>query len=178
MKNVLIISSSPRIKGNSDTIAHEFEKGALEANNHVDFINLAAKKINYCLGCYGCRKEHKCIQNDDFNSILEKVIKADVIVLATPVYFYSMTGQLKVFIDRLVSNYTSIRADIYLIVTAWDSNKGELTSTLEAIRGCTRDCLVDCPEKGVVIGGGLGDRGDASNHKEYLSQAYNFGLNC
>lgn len=178
MKNVLIISSSPRINGNSDTLAHEFEQGALKAGNHVDFVNLAKKKINYCLACYGCREKHRCVQKDDFNEILELALKADVILLATPVYFYSMSGQLKVFIDRLVAAYTEIRADMYIFITAWDENKVNLQSTLEAIRGATRDCFNDCPEKGVLLAGGLGDRGEAKEHPDYLKKAHEMGQMC
>lgn len=152
--------------------------GAIKSNNHVDFINLAKKKINYCLGCYGCLESKKCIQDDDFNPILEKALKADVIVFATPVYFYSMTGQLKVFIDRLVANYTKVRADIYIIVTAWDSNKTNLESTVEAIRGCTRDCFENCPEKGVIYAGGVVDKSDVKKRDDLLKLAYDAGLNC
>lgn len=176
MRNVLIISSSPRLAGNSATLSHEFERGAKEAGNHVDFIDLATKKINYCHGCYGCADGGHCVQKDDFNDILDLVMKANVIVLATPVYFYSMSGQLKVFIDRLVANYTKIRADIYLIVTAWDDDKKHLESTVTAIRGCTRDCLVDCPEKGVILGSGLWKDEDAKGHPELLKVAYEMGL--
>lgn len=177
MKNVVIVSSSPRIGGNSDTLAHEFEKGAISAGHHVDFVNLAKLKINYCLGCYQCAKNHVCCQKDDFNYFLEIILKADVILFATPTYFYSMCGQLKVFIDRLVANYTAIRADIYLLVSAWDSNKNNLQSTLEAIRGATRDCFEDCPEKGVLLAGGLTDRNDAKS-SSYLKTAFEMGKGC
>jgi len=103
--------------------------------------------------------------------------KADVIVLATPVYFYSMSGQLKVFIDRLVQNYTKISADIYLFATAWDPEIANLESTIEAIHGCTRDCFENCAEKGVLIVGGVSEKGDISGREE-LTKAYEMGLNC
>lgn len=178
MKNVLIISSSPRINGNSDTLCREFERGAKEAGHNVKYINLVEKKINYCLACYACTNTGKCFQKDDFNEILDLALKADVILFATPVYFYSMSGQLKVFIDRLVANYTAIRSDIYIFVSAWDSNKNNLESTLEAIRGCTRDCLESCPEKGFILAGGVTNKGEVNSHKDYLEKAYNFGLHC
>ena len=178
MKNVLIVSSSPRLNGNSDTLARSFEKGALGSGDHVDFVNLATKRINYCLACYGCAKNGRCIQRDDFNDILEPALKADVIVLATPTYFYSMSGQLKVFIDRLVSCYTKIRADIYILITAWDSNEKDLVSTLEAIRGCTSDCFEDCPEKGVILALGVSEKGQINDHPEYLDRAFTMGRDC
>lgn len=177
MKNVIIISSSPRINGNSDLLCQEFKRGAEESGNNVELINLANKDIKYCLGCYACVKSKRCFQKDDFNYVLEKIEKADVIVFATPVYFYSMSGQLKVFIDRLVSNYRSIHADIYLLITAWDPNIGNLTSTLEAIRGATRDCFENCVEKGYILAGGLNEKGEVK-HSKYYNEAYLLGLNC
>ena len=114
MKNVLILSSSPRKDGNSDLLCQEFFKGAREAGHSVELVRIAEKKIGYCQACYACTRLGKCFQQDDMNELAAKMEQADVIVLATPVYFYSMSGQLKVFIDRLVPNYTKIHADIYL----------------------------------------------------------------
>ena len=114
MKNILIISASPRRNGNSDLLCREFERGALEAGNKVEYVNLCDHKFSYCLGCYACAKLGKCFQNDGYNELFEKVLKADVLVMATPVYFYSMDGQLKVFIDRTVQRYTEIKSDIYI----------------------------------------------------------------
>ena len=108
MKNILVISSSPRRNGNSDLLCDEFIKGALEAGNKVEKVFLADKKINVCLGCGACYNTSKCIQKDDMVDLNDKMVEADVIVLATPVYFYSMAGQLKVLIDRCVPRYTEI----------------------------------------------------------------------
>lgn len=176
MKKVLIISSSPRHNSNSYLLCKEFERGALEARHSVELVRLADKKINYCIGCYACSKLGHCFQNDDMNELALKMQEADVIVLASPVYFYSMSGQLKVFIDRLVQNYTKIHADIYLLITAWDSDVENLQSTLEAIRGCTCDCFEDCQEKGCIVVGGVNQAGDIKGRKELL-QAYNMGEN-
>lgn len=177
MKNVLIISSSPRKNGNSDLLCQEFASGAKTSNNKVEYVNLVDKRINYCLGCYACARNGSCFQKDDFNEIAKKIENADVIVFATPVYFYSMSGQLKVFIDRLVSNYRRIKADIYLFVTAWDSSSENLMSTIEAIRGATRDCFENCPEKGVIIAGGVSEKGEVIK-TDYVKQAYELGLHC
>lgn len=119
MKNVMIISASPRKNGNSDILCTNFKNGALAAGHSVEKIDLRDKNIGYCIGCYACTKLGKCFQNDDMNELAKKLENADVIVLATPVYFYSMDAQLKTFIDRTVQNYTKIRADIYIMVTAW-----------------------------------------------------------
>ena len=109
------------------------------------------------------------------DEIVNKILASDVLVLATPVYFYSMSGQLKVFIDRLVPAYEEIRTDIYMILSQWDSDKEIMENTVNAIRGCTRDCLENCEEKGIIYGVGLSELGEAEKNTEYLKQAYNMG---
>lgn len=178
MKNVLIISSTPRVDGNSDVLAKKFAQGAIESGNTVEIINLRDYKLNYCIGCYSCHKTGKCIFNDGMNELHTKLLNANVIVFATPVYFYSMSGQLKVFIDRLVPVYEKIKADIYLIATQWDEDKKIMNNTFDAIRGCTRDCFENCKEKGVIYGVGLSGKNDVLKHFELLNQAYMFGKNC
>ena len=92
MKNVLILSSSPRKGGNTDLLCDEFAKGAKEAGNKVTKIRIADKKIGYCTGCYACQKTHKCVIKDDAAAILKKMQAADVIVFGTPAYFLFLYG--------------------------------------------------------------------------------------
>ena len=177
MKNVLIISSSPRVKSNSDSLCKYFEKGALEQGHKVDYIRLKDKKINYCLACRYCEQTEKCFQKDDMQELIDLILKADVIVFATPVYYYSMSAQLKTFIDRLTPIYTQIRADIYIFATAWDPDTKNLQSTVESIRGCTRDCFENCPEKGVITVGNVHAENTIEGRPE-LEKAYQMGKNC
>src|ERR1035437_5235449 len=136
-KKVLIISSSPRRGGNSDTLCDQFVLGAGESGNHAEKIFLKDKKINYCTHCGTCLNGEKtCPQKDDMSEILEKMVDADVIVMATPVYFYTMCGQMKTSIDRTCSRYTRItNKEFYFIVTAADSNNQAMERTLEEFRG-------------------------------------------
>ena len=100
-KNILILSGSPRKGGNSDLLCDEFMRGAREAGHRVKKIRVAEKKIGYCSGCYHCEKSGGvCAKKDDMADILQKIIDADVLVLASPVYFYSIDAQLKALIDR------------------------------------------------------------------------------
>ena len=103
-KKILILSGSPRKSGNSDLLCDAFASGAKETGNEVEKIRVGAKKIAYCSACYYCR-EHggKCVHQDDVAEILQKMIDADVIVLASPVYFYSIDAQLKAVIDRTLA---------------------------------------------------------------------------
>lgn len=178
MKNVIVVSSTPRRGGNSEVLACEFARGAKEAGHNVEIINLREYHLNYCVACYSCSETGKCVIGDGMNEITEKLLSADVIVFVTPVYFYSMSGQLKVFIDRLVPSYTKIKSDIYIIMTQWDENHEAMVKVVEAIRGCTVDCFEECEEKGVIYGVGLNDVGDAEKKPEFMATAYEMGKNC
>ena len=173
-KRVLILSSSPRKDGNSNTLCDQFMKGAIEASHQVEKVFLAEKKINYCTGCYGCRGNGRCVQKDDMSHILDGMMAADVIVLATPVYFYTMCAQMKTVIDRTVARYTKIiNKDFYFIVTAAVSRKAALERTIEGFRGFT-SCLPGAKEKGIVYGTGAWEVGDILGSRA-MDQAYEMG---
>lgn len=177
MKNVLIISASPRRGGNSDTLCDRFAQGAEESGHKVEKVFLTAKNIGYCRGCGVCNSTHKCVQKDDMAEILDKMVGADVIVLATPVYFYSMDGQMKTFIDRTVPRYTEIsNKDFYFIMTAADTQKANLERTMEAFRGFTEDCLDGAREAGIIYGTGAWQMGEIQSTTAY-EQAYEMGRN-
>lgn len=178
-KKILVISSSPRKGGNSEMLCARFQKGAEEAGHVVRMVNLNDYHIGYCKGCFACSKneEGACFQNDDMASLVDKLISADVIVFATPVYFYSMSGQLKTFIDRLVPVYEKLtKKDVYIFVTAADENPDMLESTVEAIRGLTRDCMEGTNEKGVIKAYGVNEVGDIKG-TEFYKAAYEMGKN-
>ena len=107
MKNVLIISTSLRGGSNSELLAKECAKGAEEAGNRVELLSLKSKKIQYCIGCLACIKTGKCVQKDDAPEIVEKLRRADVLVFATPIYYYEMCGQMKTLLDRMNPLYSS-----------------------------------------------------------------------
>lgn len=176
MKNVLIISASPRKGGNSDTLCDRFAEGAEESGHKVEKVFVASKNIGYCRGCGVCNSTHKCVQKDDMAELLDKMVQADVIVLATPVYFYSMDGQMKTFIDRTVPRYTEIRnKDFYFIMTAADSQKANLERTVEAFRGFTEDCLDYAREAGIIYGIGAWNVGEIKSTPAY-EEAYEMGM--
>jgi multimeric flavodoxin WrbA len=174
-KNILIISASPRKGGNSDTLCDQFAKGAKEAGNKVEKIFLKNYHINYCTGCGVCNTTHKCVLKDDMEPLLDKMVAADAIVLSTPVYFYSMAGQMKTFIDRCVPRYTEIEGkDIYMIITAADTSKDNMHKVIEALRGFTVDCLPACTEKGIVYGLGAWQVGEIKKLSA-MKEAYEMG---
>jgi multimeric flavodoxin WrbA len=149
-------------------------EGAIAAKHQVEKVILAEKKINYCKGCYGCGGDGKCVQKDDMAQILDSMTAADVIVLATPVYFYTMCAQMKTVIDRTVGRYTKItNKDFYFIVTAAVSKKAALERTIEGFRGFT-SCLPGAKEKGIVYGTGAWEVGDILGSPA-MNQAYEMG---
>ncbi|MDP4282262.1 MAG: flavodoxin family protein [Bacteroidota bacterium] len=173
-KNVLVLSSSPRKGGNSDLLCDQFIKGAEEAGHQTGKVFLKEKKINYCTGCGTCINAGKCAQKDDMAEILEKMISADVIVMATPVYFYTMCGQMKTLIDRTCSRYTEIsNKEFYFIVTAAVNNKPAMQRTIEGFRGFT-SCLENPKEKGIIYGTGVWEKGDIKS-KKTMNEAFDMG---
>jgi multimeric flavodoxin WrbA len=173
-KKVLVLSASPRRGGNSDLLCDEFIKGTREAGLQAEKVFLKDKKINYCKGCGICSKTKICSQKDDMSEILEKMVKADVIVMATPVYFYAMNGQMKTLIDRTCPRYSEIKdKEFYFIVTAYDSSHQKMQRTLEEFRGFT-SCLEGPEEKGVIYGTGAWNIGDIKGTPA-MSQAYQMG---
>lgn len=175
MKKVLILSGSPRRGGNSDLLCDEFARGARESGNEVEKIRVAEKKVGYCRACYYCR-EHggECAVRDDMADILQKMIDADVIVLASPVYFYSVDAQLKAVIDRTVARWLEVRGkEFYYIVTCADGEKEAAERTVECFRGYA-DCVEDAKEMGVVYGTGVYEKGEIKNSSA-MKQAYEYG---
>lgn len=176
-KKVFILSGSFRKHGNSDLLCDEFKRGAEEAGHSVEKIFINEKLIHYCRGCGVCNSTHQCVIKDDMAEILDKMVKADVIVMATPVYFYSMNGQMKTLIDRTVPRYGEIsHKDFYFIVAAADNSHANMEKTLEGFRGFTEDCLEDAREKGVIYGTGAWQIGDIKGQPA-MQEAYEAGRN-
>ena len=175
-KKVLIISTSIRNGANSEILAHETEKGALEAGHEVEFITLKDKDLKFCKGCMVCQKLGKCVINDDANDITAKMKNSDVIVWATPVYYYEMSGQMKTMIDRANSLYATgfNFKDVYVITTSADSSNNVVQTVLNGVKGWIA-CFSGAELKGFLEAGGLDNPNDVQNRKDLLEQAYEMG---
>ena len=175
VKNILILSSSPRRGGNSDTLCDEFLRGATEAGHSVEKIFLRNKTINYCTGCSTCSLHQKpCPQKDDMPEILDKMIAADIIVMATPVYFYTMSAQMKTLIDRCCGLYTQMTSkEFYFIVTAAENEQKKMERTIDTFQGFL-DCLDGATIGGVIYGLGVWHSGEI-NSTSTMRQAYEMG---
>ena len=176
MKKVIVISTSLRVGSNSDMLADKFTEGALHAGHNVEKISLAGKNISFCRGCLACQKLGRCVIDDDANDIMQKVLNADVVVWATPIYYYEMSGQMKVMIDRMNAMYPldyKFR-DVYLLTTAAE-NEPEVPKRAESgLTGWT-DCYPKCRLAGTLFCGGV-DAPHTIEGNEKLQAAYEMGL--
>ena len=174
-KKVLILSGSPRKGGNSDLLCDEFLRGAQESGNQVEKVFLRSKKVAPCNACYYCKNSGgKCAIPDDMAEILDKMQAADVIVMASPVYFYSIGAQMKAVIDRSVARWTNIpNKEFYYIMTAAEDSDTVMDCTLECFRGFAA-CLDGAQEKGVIYGKGVYAAG-AIKGLPAMREAYEMG---
>lgn len=174
-KKVLIISSTPRAGGNSEILCREFARGAREAGHEVTFVSLRNYKIGFCSGCGACSERNlACPQKDDMSAMQDMLESANVIVLATPVYFYTLSAQMKVFIDRTCAFYSRLSdKEFYFIMTAAEGDAAMLERTAECFRGFT-DCLDGAVERGVIYGINAWKKGEIERTPAF-NQAYNAG---
>ena len=175
MKNVLILSSSPRCGGNSDTLCDEFMQGVIESGHRVEKVFLRDKTIHPCTGCSVCSQYKKpCPQKDDAEEIIEKMLAADVIVMATPVYFYAMSAQMKILIDRCCGPYTEMKnKEFYFITTAAEDDNSIMDRIVANFMGFL-DCLENPTVKGTLFCGGVWHAGEIKGNP-VLKQAYGRG---
>lgn len=186
-KKVVVICSSPRIGGNSETLADAFIRGAKEAGHIIQKIRLAEKQVLPCRGCSHCyRSNAACAINDDMNAIYPDILAADVLVLASPIYYYSFSAQLKAFIDRLYG--PDVKGDITkatqgglpqkecaLLLTAADGHKQVFDIAVTLFRRIFEHWFM-WSNRGIILAGGVSEVGDIKGHAK-LEEAFELGLN-
>lgn len=175
MKKVIVISTSLRTGSNSDIMADMFIKGASDAGHNVEKISLAGKTIAFCKGCLACQKLGKCVINDDANAIMQKVLEADIVCWATPIYYYEMSGQMKVLIDRMNAMYSldyKFR-DVYMLTTAAE-DEPEVPKRAEAGLTGWIDCYPKSHLAGTLFCGGV-DAPRTIEGNQKLQEAYELG---
>ena len=174
-KNVLVISTSLRKGGNSDTLADEFVRGARESGNLVEKVTLSDRTIGFCKGCLVCQSTRRCVLRDDGDTIVQKMLTADVIAFATPIYYYGMSGQMKTLLDRANPLFSADYAfrDIYLLAAAAEEEEHTVNGAVTGLMG-----WIDCFEKarlaGTVFAGGVTAVGEIQG-RPALEKAYEMG---
>ena len=160
-KKIFIVSSTPRKNGNSDILAEEFARGAREAGHSVEKICLREIELKFCTGCMYCHTRGTCVIKDGVETLLPRIADSDVLVFATPVYYYEMSGQLKTFLDRMNPLYGRDNRfrEVYLLASAADTEASAMDGAAKGVQGWI-DCFDGVVLKGVVrgTGGGKGRR--------------------
>lgn len=174
-KRVLVISTSPRKGGNSDTLADAFIRGAKEAGNQVEKVCLHDKTIHFCKGCLTCLKTRRCVIHDDADAIAQTMKDVDVIVFATPIYYYEMCGQMKTMLDRSNPLYESDYSfrEAYLLATAAEEEESAIDGAVKGLSGWIA-CFPKVRLAGTVFGGGAAAVGSIKGHPA-LDKAYEMG---
>lgn len=174
-KKVVVLSTSLRSNSNSELLAKSFVEGSKESENEVEYISLKNKDIRFCIGCLACQKLGHCVIKDDVTDIMDSVLYADVVVWASPIYYYEMSGQMKTLIDRLNPMYSKDYRfrDVYLLATAAEEGDEVIEKAITGLNGWI-DCFEKTSIKGTVLCGGVSSGGDISSNTK-LKEAYNLG---
>ena len=173
--NILILSGSPRKGGNTDLLVEAFVKGASQ-KHHVEVVSVRDYKVNPCMGCNVCfkSKDNTCVQKDDMSMIYEKMAHTDMLVIASPVYFYGLSAQLKAIIDRChnpIRDTFKIKKTAILLVGA-----ATLPELFDSILAQYQLCLnfFKLEDAGRVLARGAKDKGDIKNI-DALNEAFRLG---
>ena len=172
---IIVLEGSPNKKGSTHILADCFRQGAEEAGHTVELLDVAHANIHPCTGCIHCGYEGPCVQKDDVEAIRKKILDADMVVFATPLYYYGMSAQLKIMIDRFCAFNSSIQRKHMksaLLAVAWNSDNW----TFEALESHYRTLVryLNLEDTGMVLGAGCGTPA-MTQHSKFPQQAYNLG---
>lgn len=176
---VLILKGSPRERGNSAVLADAAAEGARETGAEVESVYLHALRILPCSACEGCREPGGCVLDDDMRDLLPKVAAADSILFATPVYWFTLSAQLKLCIDRWysfqVSGWRELRGTRFGVVLTYGDTDLYSSGGINAVNTFeTMARFLHSPIAGIVHGS-VSDVGDVEKHPELLDQAKELG---
>ncbi len=171
---ILVLTGSPRKNGNSNTLVDSFIKGAEEAGHETVRFDAAFKDVHPCIGCNSCGMDGPCVFKDDFEFVRQHIVDADVVVFATPMYYFGISAQLKAVIDRFYAVNGSIHRPKKAVLLMTYANTD--VSQAEPIKSHYRVLLdyLGWEDAGQIIASGVWPVG-AVNHTEYPAQAYLLG---
>lgn len=173
---ILVLTGSPRKGGNSATLADSFIKGAEEKGHTVVRFDAAFNDVHPCIGCNKCGMNGPCIFKDDFEFVREHIVDADVVVFATPMYYFGISAQLKAVIDRFYAINGKIHTPkkAVLLMTYADTQAPKA----EPIKLYYKTLIdyLGWQDAGQIIASGVWSVG-AVNQTEYPKKAYELGLN-
>lgn len=173
--NIAVIETSPHKNGASHTIAAAFVKGAEEAGHQVSVYRAADMDIRNCLGCASGWGDQPCVQRDDMHILQDAILSSEMLVFATPVYFYGMTGTLKTVIDRchcFSKALTAKHMKFLFIATAWRTDREVMSYLENYFNGLSR--YLGFRDVQMILAKGCGDRMTAAG-SSYERKAYEIG---
>ena len=180
-KKILILNGSPRLNGNTKELIKRVAQGAESAGHEVTCFDLQKMKINGCLGCCkgGKDENHPCVQKDDMEKIYPAYREADVVVLASPMYYWGISGQLKCAFDRLFAvaeltpNYANPKKDCILLMAAEGNDESNFAPVRAFYEGLTSH--LGWKNIGIIYAGGNMDAGEILNKPDQLKAAEELG---
>lgn len=172
---IVILEGSPNRQGSSHILAEAFAKGAAEADNEIAAISAAHSEIHPCIGCISCGYDGPCVQKDDMEKIKREILRSDMVVFVTPLYYYGMSAQLKILVDRFCAFNGRIqrkRMKSALLSAAWNSDEW----TFEALEAHYHTLVryLNLDDQGMVLGKGCGTPSMTKN-SQYPELAYELG---
>ena len=172
---IVVLEGSPNKNGSSNLLAERFICGAKEAGHSVEVIDAVHANIRPCTGCIHCGYEGPCSQNDDMNEIRQKILDSDMIVFVTPLYYYGMSAQLKILIDRFCAFNSSIQRKQMrsaLLAAAWNSDNWSFDALEAHYHTLVR--YLNLKDQGMVLGKGCGTP-SMTKSSVYPDKAYDLG---
>ena len=172
---IVILFGSPNKNGSTRVLVDSFIKGAEEAGHTCEIIDVCHANVHPCIGCVLCGYEGPCVQKDDVEMIRAKLLSSDMVVLATPLYYYGMSAQLKAVIDRFCAYNGSLNRKHLksaLLTVAWNTDDW----TFEALTAHYKTLVryIDLDDEGMVLGAGCGTPAITKRSK-YPDRAYKLG---
>lgn len=154
---ILVIEGSPHKNGSSNLLADNFIKGAREAGHDVTVFDVAHANMHACLGCDFCGMSGPCCQKDDMGMVREKLLNSDMVVFVTPLYYFGMSTQLKMVIDRFYSfngKLASKKIKTALIAAAWNDDDWTMKDIKNHYK--TLCSYLNFQDRGMILGTGCG----------------------
>ena len=172
---IIILMASPNRRGSTNLLVGEFKRGAEETGHTCEVIDVCHAEIHPCTGCVRCGYEGPCVQKDDMEGIRSRLLQSDMVVFATPLYYFGMSAQMKTVVDRFCAFNSSLNSrhlKSALLTVAWNADDW----TFEALTAHYKTLVryINFEDKGMVLGYGCGTPA-MTKRSRYMQDAYRLG---